>query len=202
MPSKQGQPAGQGLLLDPVRVGREKSLSTAKLPPSQPRQMPPRGVCKAGASPATSVGTPPAHSILLWRPALFGQVTLAECSTMLLHTPGLLLCYENKTKHARERSGEVGVRGVHSEPATHSPFLSGLHSKDGSSAVPVRAASHVLCLENNIFAKRRPGHPGCMMHVGPFFSNPFVGLKPALLPEDTSMGHMTWFLDTAVPREL
>lgn len=61
-------------------------------PQRLPRQLQrlPRGVSKPGAGPATSVGTPPAHSILPWRPALFGQVTLTDCSTMLLHTPGLL----------------------------------------------------------------------------------------------------------------
>jgi hypothetical protein len=67
-------------------------------------------VSKAGARAATSAGMPPAHSIVLWRPALFGQVTLTECSTMLLHTPGLLLCYENKTKYTK-REKKLGGGG-------------------------------------------------------------------------------------------
>lgn len=82
-----------------------------------------RGISKVGAGQATSAGTPPAHSILLWRPALFGQVTLSKCSTMLLHTPGLLLCYENKTKHAKEKSwGEWGER--EGRAASHTQSLS------------------------------------------------------------------------------
>lgn len=79
----------------------------------------PRAVCRPGAGPATSVGTPPTHSTLPWRPALFGQVTLTKCSTMLLHTPGPLLCYENKTKHTKEKSWGGGQAwGEDSKPRT------------------------------------------------------------------------------------
>lgn len=84
------------------RWGRAERSPCPHLLPSQLRQIE-RSVSKPGTGPATSVGIPPAHSILPWRPALFGQVTLTQCSTMLLHTPGLLLCYENKTMHAKEK---------------------------------------------------------------------------------------------------
>lgn len=112
-----------------------------------------RGVSKVGAGQATSAGTPPAHSILLWRPALFRQVTLSKCSTMLLHTPGFLLCYENRTKHAKEgkkkkKLGRVGVRGRAEQPATHSLFLSGLSSSGQhcltSRAIKTRASKRGL----------------------------------------------------------
>lgn len=87
-----------------------------------------RGVSKVGAGQATSAGTPPAHSILLWRPALFRQVTLSKCSTMLLHTPGFLLCYENRTKHAKEgkKKKKAGEGGGEREgrAASHTQSLS------------------------------------------------------------------------------
>lgn len=76
----------------PVQGSPWRRQERSPCPQRLPRQLRrlPRGVSKPGAGPATSVGTPPAHSLLPWRPTLFGQVTLTDCSTMLLHTPGLL----------------------------------------------------------------------------------------------------------------
>lgn len=88
MPSRQGSVTkAQDLSRAPCGGGKREAR--AQRLPRQLRRLP-RDVSKPGAGPATSVGTPPAHSILPWRPALFGQVTLTDCSTMLLHTPGLL----------------------------------------------------------------------------------------------------------------
>lgn len=51
------------------------------------------------------------------------QVTLSKCSTMLLHTPGLLLCYKNKTKHTG--GGEPGGGGEREGKAgSHTQSLS------------------------------------------------------------------------------
>lgn len=132
-PLQRSQPEGPWLVLDPAQLGRDSpALGLKGCPASGWHRL--RGVSKVGAGQATSAGTPPAHSVLLWRPALFGQVTLSKCSTMLLHTPGLLLCYENRTKHAKgkkKKAGRVGVRGRAEQPATHSLFLSGLLSSSG-----------------------------------------------------------------------
>lgn len=93
-----------------------------------------RGVSKVGAGQATSAGTPPTHSVLLWRPALFGQAILSKCSTMLLHTPGLLLCYENRTKHAKEEKLGGGRRRAE-QPCRHTVSLSPVSSPALSSTV-------------------------------------------------------------------
>ena len=143
-PTPGGEPAFQtgisqkGLGRVPGSPWRQEESPCPELLPSQLRLIP-RGVSRPGAGQATSVGSPPAHSILPWRPALFGQVTLTECSTMLLYTPRLLLCYENKTKHTKEKKlgeGWNGVQASHTHTHTHTHtqplFLSGLHPKDVS----------------------------------------------------------------------
>lgn len=60
--------------------------------------------------------TCPQHSALASRSVWTSYPT--KCSTMLLHTPGPLLYYENKTKHAKEKAGRVGV-SVSGEWASH-----------------------------------------------------------------------------------
>lgn len=87
MPSRQGS-ARKALSWAPRGEGKRANPVLGDFPVGCAERIR-RGVSEPGAGPATSVGTPPAHSALPWRPALFGQVTLTECSTMLLHTPGL-----------------------------------------------------------------------------------------------------------------
>lgn len=115
----------KGLGLTPGSPWRREKSPCPQLLPCQLRLIP-GGVSKPGAGQATSVGSPPAHSILPWRPALFGQVSLTECSTMLLHTPGLLLCYENKTKPTKEKSWGLGGNGEQASHTQISFFLASI----------------------------------------------------------------------------
>lgn len=89
MPSRPGSARrAQALSWVPYRGGQRETPVLSDFPDSHSDSQ--SVVSKPGAGRPTSVGTPPAHSVLPWRPALFGQVTLTGCSTMLLHTPGLL----------------------------------------------------------------------------------------------------------------
>lgn len=122
-------------------VGKEKPLSsaTSQLAVADPQ----RGVSKPGAGPATSVGTPPAHSILPWRPALFGQVPLTECSQQYSYTPHGSCCVM-KTKQCTLREKSWGAGQVSGEPerGTHeSP--SGLYPKGGPFAAHAGAMACV-----------------------------------------------------------
>lgn len=155
-PLQQSQPEGPWLVLDPAQLGRDSpALGLKGCPASGWHRL--RGVSKVGAGQATSAGTPPAHSVLLWRPALFRQVTLSKCSTMLLHTPGLLLCYENRTKHAKEKKKKSWEGGGEREGRA------GSHTQSLSFWSPLQlwaALSHILSHQNKGIKREDPDPQG------------------------------------------
>lgn len=156
---EESTPSSQGLarkaqapLPVPGGGGKREAPSSAT---SQPAAADPqRGVSKPGAGLATSVGTPPAHSILPWRPALFGQVPLTECSQQYSYTPHGSCCVM-KTKQCtlREKSWGAGRVSGEQERGTHeSP--SGLHPKGGPLS-STRWGTGLCHLNNDIIRGRR-----------------------------------------------